>query len=52
MQPANVILALLKEQHLVPHAFLDEDAARVLLDDGLFVLQKGISESVICIMEV
>jgi hypothetical protein len=38
MQPADVILALLEEQQLVPYAFFDEDTARVLLDDGLFVL--------------
>jgi hypothetical protein len=38
MQPADVVLRALEEEQFVAHALLDEDAAGVLVDDGLFVL--------------
>jgi len=38
MQAPNMILRFLEEQQLVAHALADEDAARVLGYDGLFVL--------------
>jgi len=38
MRPGNPPDHALEEDDLVAHAFLDEDAARVLVDDGLLVL--------------
>jgi hypothetical protein len=38
MRPRNPPNHALEKQDLVAHAFLDENAARVLVDDGLFVL--------------
>ena len=38
MQPADLILALLEVVDLVADALLNEDAAGVLVDDGLLVL--------------
>jgi hypothetical protein len=38
VQSTNVVLALLEEEQFVTDAFLDEDAAGVLLDDGFLVL--------------
>lgn len=40
MQLADIILALLEIQKFIPYALFDEDAAGVLIDDGLFVLVK------------
>ena len=38
MRPGNPPDHALEEDDLVAHALLDEDAAGVLVDDGLFVL--------------
>lgn len=38
MQARDVVLALLEVEKLVANALLDEDAAGMLLDDGLLVL--------------
>lgn len=40
MRPRDPPDHALEEQHLVPHALLDEHAARVLVDDRLLVLFK------------
>jgi len=42
MQSTNVVLRLLEEEQFVADAFLDEDAAGVLLDDGFLVLVSHI----------
>jgi hypothetical protein len=38
MRPGNPPDHALEEDDLIAHALLDEDAARVLIDDGLLVL--------------
>lgn len=38
MQLTDLVLALLEKCEFVLQAFLDEDGAGVLVDDGLFVL--------------
>ena len=38
MQLTDLVLALLEKEEFVLEAFLDEDGAGVLVDDGLFVL--------------
>lgn len=38
VQTTNVVLRFLEEEELVADAFADEDAARVLLDNGFLVL--------------
>jgi hypothetical protein len=38
MRPGNPPNHALEKQNLVPHAFFDKHAARVLVDDRLFVL--------------
>jgi hypothetical protein len=43
MQSTNVILALLEEEKFIADAFADEDAAGMLLDNGLLVLFPHIS---------
>lgn len=40
MQLADVILRLLEKEQFVADTFLDEHAACVLVDDGLFVLWR------------
>ena len=37
MQLTDLVLALLEKEEFVLEAFLDEDGAGVLVDDGLFV---------------
>jgi hypothetical protein len=39
MQAANMVLRAVEVEQFIAHALLDEDAARVLVDDGLFVLE-------------
>ena len=41
MQARDSKYRVLEVQELVAHAFLDEDAAGVLVDNGLFVLRIG-----------
>jgi hypothetical protein len=43
MQAADVELRPVEEEQFVAEALLDEDAARVLVDDGLFILREKVS---------
>lgn len=38
VKPGDAVLSALEEEQLVADAFFDEDAAGVLVNDGLFVL--------------
>jgi hypothetical protein len=39
VQPADMVLALLEMDKFIANAFLDEDAPRMLLHNGFFVLR-------------
>lgn len=39
VQPADMVLALLEMDEFIANAFLDEDAPRMLLHNGFFVLR-------------